>query len=847
MVQSQKPGPGGEPPDTRVGLKAVELGLLTDVQLGTVLRDLAGQPSPPPLSDVLVSRGLLTRIQVEGLQSGGLGAQRIGKYRLLRELGRGGMGIVHEAEDDDLKRRCALKTMLEGDLSDPTERAVEEERFIREARLCANLPRHPGIVGVYEAGVVEGRRLLAMELIEGRQFQEWRKSPGVTLRQQIQVLKEAAEAVAHAHAHGVIHRDLKPSNILVDPAGHPHVTDFGLAKRSRETSMLSLTASGMIVGTPAYMSPEQAEARDEVGPASDQWALGVMLYEILADRLPFRGDTAVEVLMKTVKEPVVPPTQVLQRANGGVDERLESICLRALRKDPKERFPDVREFADGLGSWVQGAAAPGAARKRRNWPLVAGAAVLVAVVIGLLLRPSGGDPGAVQALVVDGRRLLEQKNYADALIAFGRALAQDSAHAGALAGKREVERLLGLGVDAAVTIRARIDEDGVAAAVALLEGVEGGRLSEAARAELRGALRKKMDGLWPGLRDRALAAKLRGDKGAVDTLTRELDAWKREDLSRAFRDALAAAKPPVKEGLPAGVVERYTLTGHDNGVTALAFSPDGRRLYSGSFLNYAVLWELGDSVKEIEKGRLAERTVSAAYSPDGRWLASGMSGGAVVLRDTSSGAKRTLSGHTLQVLGLAFSPDSRRLFSCSTDGSVRRWRVADGASEAILEGHDAGAMALALAPDGKTAAAGSAEGRILLWDVDAGRLLRTLTPAEGRINSLAFAPDGKQLLSGSETGDLSLWDTERWTSRSFGRHEARVAQVAWSPDGRWIASAAGEPNLRLWEAATGAVRGNFFNEGGWFAATFSADSRLLAGGTYDWKARVFDLTGLRSK
>src|SRR5204862_1706097 len=202
----------------------------------------ATAPRAPPLA----SGPSLPAISPDMLQEGG----NLGKYRLVRELGRGGMGVVYEALDTQLNRKVALKLMLTNPNADPKERALEEERFVQEAQLSAKL-KHPNIVTVYEAGLLEGRQFLSMEMIEGQAFSEWRKT--VTIRDQIRVLADGSGAVHHAHEQGILHRDLKPRNILVSASGHPYVTDFGLAKSLGKNVHHSLTGSGAVVGTPADM------------------------------------------------------------------------------------------------------------------------------------------------------------------------------------------------------------------------------------------------------------------------------------------------------------------------------------------------------------------------------------------------------------------------------------------------------------------------------------------------------------------------------------------------------------------------------------------------------------------
>src|SRR6187455_1172881 len=220
------PMAGWEPDDVHVGQKAVELGLITELQLKDVLARMGQAPAPVSLSATLVDLGLLTNRQLLDLTTDtSVVRKKFGKYTIVRQLGRGGMGVVYEAIDADLGRPVALKMLLPSQQTDPQEAAREEERFVREARMCANLPKHPGIVGVYESGIHQGRRFIAMEYVEGSTFGEWCKKNSGSLRTQIGIIRDAAIAVDHAHSHGIIHRDLKPANVLIDTQGKPHVSD----------------------------------------------------------------------------------------------------------------------------------------------------------------------------------------------------------------------------------------------------------------------------------------------------------------------------------------------------------------------------------------------------------------------------------------------------------------------------------------------------------------------------------------------------------------------------------------------------------------------------------------------
>ena len=310
-----------------------------------------------------------------------------GKFELSREVGRGSMGVVFDARDTTLDRRVALKVLFVSRSEDPREALRRWQRFMQEARLTAGVAKHPGVVTLYEAGVHEGRRYLAMEYVAGEPLGRWR--PGRAERDQIRVLHDAALAVHHAHEHGIIHRDLKPANVLVQAGGRPVVTDFGLAT-TEERGAGGLTPSDVVVGSPAYMSPEQARGDRDAGRATDIYALGVMLYETVAGRLPFEGRTAVETLSKVMDGTKVPPSRA--RAGALADAALDAVCLRAMALEPARRHPTAIDFADDLAAWL-GDRAP-ARRPRMMTAAVLGAILGGGIVFALHLglRPAGADP-----------------------------------------------------------------------------------------------------------------------------------------------------------------------------------------------------------------------------------------------------------------------------------------------------------------------------------------------------------------------------------------------------------------------------------------------------------------------
>jgi tRNA A-37 threonylcarbamoyl transferase component Bud32 len=318
-----------------------------------------------------------------GLQRGDR-VRYFGDYEIHQELGRGGMGVVYHARQMTLKREVALKMIRAGVLADD----VDLRRFQNEAEAVAQLD-HPGIVPVYEVGEHQGQRYFSMKLILGGslggRLDAYKDDP----RAAAALLAEVAGAVEHAHARGILHRDLKPANILLDERGKPHVTDFGLAKKLHES--IELTQSGAVMGTPAYIAPEQSLGRrGAVTTASDVYGLGAVLYAVLTGRAPFQGDSVIDTLQAVRERPADPPS----RLNRKVPRDLEVICLKALEKDPRRRYASARELADDLNRWLKGE--PVIARRistaARAWmwckrrPAIAGlsAALLLVALIGLI-------------------------------------------------------------------------------------------------------------------------------------------------------------------------------------------------------------------------------------------------------------------------------------------------------------------------------------------------------------------------------------------------------------------------------------------------------------------------------
>ncbi len=337
----------------------------------------AHAPIPPPTSPLLPS---------------------LPGYEVLRELGRGGMGVVYQARQLGFNRLVALKMILAGPYAGPEER----ERFHIEVEAVARL-RHPNIVQVYEVGEHDGRPFFSMEFCPGGALDRKLNATPLTPKEAARLAETLAGAMQTAHEKGVVHRDLKPANVLLAEDGAPKIVDFGLAKKLDEAGV---TATGAVMGTPSYMAPEQAGGKSkEVGPVCDVYALGAILYECLTGRPPFKGPTTLDTLAQVLADDPVPPRQLQPKT----PRDLETICLKCLDKPAGRRYPSAAELADDLGRWRRGEPVqarppswgyvPGKWVRRHRTPLAAAAGVLLllaSVVAGAFVQVMGARDQAVR-------------------------------------------------------------------------------------------------------------------------------------------------------------------------------------------------------------------------------------------------------------------------------------------------------------------------------------------------------------------------------------------------------------------------------------------------------------------
>ena len=359
-----------------------------------------------------------------------------GDHEILSVIGRGGMGVVYKARQISLDRIVAVKMIRAGVLASES----DVKRFRTEARAAGKLG-HPNIVRVHQVGEIEGRHFYTMEYIEGSDLAKLIRSGPLSPERAARYVKGVAEGTHHVHEQGVIHRDLKPANVIVDSNDCPKVGDFGLAKEVQRDK--GLTESGTSLGTPSYMSPEQAGAKlDEIAATSDIYSLGAVLYELLTGRPPFRADSTVDTLLEVIhNEPAAP-----RSLNPRLDRRIEAVCLKCLNKDPVRRYSTARELAEDLGRYLDGdpvrarpvgrvlqcwhwlrdvplvaavvgrrVASPTRTHKLAQWIAVALAAFLILASVTALWNRGGERPFPTRVRIASGSRLGEYYHFAQSL------------------------------------------------------------------------------------------------------------------------------------------------------------------------------------------------------------------------------------------------------------------------------------------------------------------------------------------------------------------------------------------------------------------------------------------------
>ena len=798
---------------------------------------------------------------------GGLPPIDPARYHIVRERARGGLGRILEVRDLRIGRVVAVKEML-----GTTDAAYA--RFVREAIITARL-EHPSIVPVHDIGRwPSGEPFYAMKLVSGRSLHDV-VAETAGLEDRLALLPNViavADAIAYAHSQGVIHRDLKPANIVVGAFGETVVIDWGLAKAidgAPEAALAGdplddaggLTIAGAVLGTPCYMPPEQARGA-EVDPRADVYALGAVLYEVLAGEPPYRA--AARPIEAVLAGPPAPPEARVP----AIPPELAAIVRKAMARRPDDRYGSARELAEDLRRYQAGRRVNAHVYARRTlirrWlrryraPVsVAAAALVILAIVGgvsvarviaerdvarqradqLVLSQVRGelDRDATRALAwlrtypADGDDPVEARTLA--LEAEGRGVAR---HVPPKDG------FLAFTTDGASWIGAR---DGAIARYDATSGIVRERFPHAGRIERVVASPDRRTLAIVDAADTAVtlldlttgaARRLPAHPAPISALTASPDgAW----IAAGSSDGTVRLTPTH-----AGDSRTLEPTGGD--AYGLAFSHDSRWLLTMSAGAVAVrLTSLLDGTTRAigAPGDLQ----SGDVSPDGALVALAHDDGEVSLWSTETGARlRSLGHHAGQASGVAFSPDGRWIASAGGDANVLLTSVATGAQRSLL-GRDRAIDGLAFSPDGAVLATGGSEGEVRLWAVD-GDGDRVLGRHVGRVVQLAFSADGRRLASrimGDGGADARIWDVDTRHQRGLRCHRAMAYKLAVSPDGHRMATGSDDNGLCLWDPDTGESRALDGHTAIVLSLAFSPDGALLASASYDGTVRLWDLHG----
>jgi WD40 repeat protein/uncharacterized Zn finger protein (UPF0148 family) len=795
------------------------------------------------------------------------------EYELLGEIGRGGMGVIYKAHQASLNRIVALKVIHATSAAGDAARA----RFQSEVKVAARL-NHPNIVPIFDTGEMDGSPCFTMEFFSGGTLAElmprFIQQPEAGVRQLVKI----ARAVGFAHQHGVLHRDLKPANILLDDVGEPHVADFGLAKQLDSDS--DLTRSGAVIGSPNYMSPEQAAGKsNSLTVATDIYSLGAMLYQMLTGRTPFIADTPLETMRLVVEREPERPSTIVARA----DRDLETICLKCLEKEPARRYRTAEELADDLERWLRHEpihARPATNFERlQKWALrhpalaTLSALLILAFLFGFAgiawqwrkaelarqneTRQLRRAEAALTRLELDKADSAFTANDSRQAISYlTRVLRRDPANP--VAGSRLMSVMerrpfaLPVGKPAefpTTVISFHLSPDGSRAVVGLATtsasvcDVTNGMKADW-KFELTGQLRVgcfshdnrrlftlTQEGhvqLWD-VTARRLLHQLIADPPSP--LTGQQNA-ERVLLAEFSADDQTATTFSPGTGLRQWNIRDTTVGAPDftnNAINPVAMTAAGSWFATGGSDGQISVWHAGTNIYSTNLN-LARAVTGVAFDAKGGTLAAGDQGGVVQLFDLKAGRPvLSLKAHSNAVERLCFAPDGSVLVTAGSDATLRFWNLPTGKAIGEPVQLNTRVMEMEFSPDSKLLMARPDEN--IVWVYQAATARPHLEPIweGGAIPNAHFTADSQRLFVSSRAFVVRTWDVRGGRNAMRSLSHSNVAVVALSPDGKRLASG-GEKSICVWNLADGEQpAAQLPVESSVYQVTFSPDgSRLVA-------------------
>lgn len=742
--------------------------------------------------------------------------KNLGQYRIIEPIGAGGMASVYKAYQPGLDRNVAIKVL-------PAQHALTpgfKERFSREAKAVAQLS-HPNILPIYDVGIDNDISYFVMKYVPGRTLKDVMGRP-IPLKKICDYIDQIAGALDHAHQSGILHRDIKPVNILMED-DWLLLADFGLAKIVEGTE--ALTATGSSMGTPAYVSPEQATGKP-VDHHTDIYSLGIILYEMVTGKVPYSGETPMGVMFKHVYEPLPMPRQI----KPDMPEAVERVILKALAKEPEHRFNSAGDLAQALRGAVEtghtesetvlsakplvaddaehtiphtagvtaSAEMDRSERKPPLWVWAVGAVVLLLIIIGgAFFIFSGSD--AQQS----GRRQQE-------LI---------------IAQAESGETPTGIVAEATV-----VDSNIVAAEEPAAEepAAEQPAAEEEVAEEAELAAAEE-----PGAEESAAAVEAESSDAPVEesTATPQPAASPTEPAGgRSFADV-----PQLSASVLLGRGPINTMEISPDGETLAVAGSRGVWLYDAPSLTTLQLFESeGPGV------------AAAGWSPDGSQIAAANDDGSVHIWDVAGQTiVQTLVGHTDAATSVAWSLDGSKVAAGSYDGRIKVWTVDDGQEITTLTGHLYEPYSLAWSPDSAQLVSVSGDATVRVWDIAGGGELQRLENHLDEVSSVDFSPDGSRIVTGSDDLTIRIWNTSDWQEEVIlSGHTEPVLNAVWSPNGAQIASGSFDGTIRIWDAATGETLQTLEGHAHpGVAVVWLPDGNQLVSAGLDGTLRLWDITG----